>query len=120
VANGERGTARWWKVPGVQMAGKTGTVQTMSFSADQIYTKCETRPLHLRHHGWYVAWAPWDKPEITVAVKTLHSCHGSSGSAPIVRDVMEAYFRKCHPEVVQSALAKGHKAPVVPATVEDE
>src|SRR3712207_3240836 len=33
VANGTAGTARFWKIPGVEMAGKTGTVQVMGFSA---------------------------------------------------------------------------------------
>ena len=109
VSNGERGTARSLKVPGVQMAGKTGTAQVMSFSADQIYSSCESRPIHMRHHGWFVAWAPWDKPEITVAALAQHSCHGNPGAAPIVRDVIEAYFKKYHPEVIANGLKIGIK-----------
>lgn len=113
VANGERGTARHWKIPGVQMAGKTGTAQVMSFSADQIYKSCESRPIMSRHHGWYIAWAPWDKPEIVVAVLTEHSCHGNTAAAPIVRDTIQAYFKKYHPEVIEEALKKtGAKQPV--------
>jgi penicillin-binding protein 2 len=104
VANGDRGTAKWWKVPGVEMAGKTGTSQVMSFSADQIYAKCETRPLHMRHHGWFVAFAPADKPEITIAALAEHSCHGSTGAAPVVRDIVLAYFKKYHPEIIENAL----------------
>lgn len=107
VANGLRGTARSLKIPGVEMAGKTGTAQVMSFSADQIYKSCESRPIHMRHHGWYVAWAPWDKPEIVVAVLAQHSCHGNPGAAPIARDVIEAYFKKYHPDVIAAALKKG-------------
>ncbi|AGH95196.1 penicillin-binding protein 2 [Pseudobdellovibrio exovorus] len=114
VANGTRGTARSLKIPGVQMAGKTGTAQVMSFSADQIYKSCESRPIHMRHHGWYVAWAPWDKPEVIVAVLAQHSCHGNPGAAPIVRDVIEAYFQKYHPDVIANALKKGDKRVHVP------
>ena len=106
VANGTSGTGRHWKVPGVQMAGKTGTAQVMSFSADQIYSSCLARPIQMRHHGWYVVWAPWDKPEIVVAVLAQHSCHGNTGAAPIVRDVIEAYFKKHHPEIIEEALKK--------------
>jgi penicillin-binding protein 2 len=108
VANGTHGTGRGFKVPGVQMAGKTGTAQVMSFSADQIYQKCEGRPMHMRHHGWYVVWAPWDKPEIVVSVLTQHSC-SSHASLPIARDIMEAYFKKYHPEVIAEAIKKGEK-----------
>lgn len=104
VANGSRGTARNLKIPGVQMAGKTGTAQVMSFSADQIYSSCESRPIQMRHHGWFVAWAPWDKPEITVAALAQHSCHGNPGAAPIVRDVIEAYFKKYHPDTIAQGL----------------
>jgi penicillin-binding protein 2 len=108
VANGTHGTGRGFKVPGVQLAGKTGTAQVMSFSADQIYQKCEGRPMHMRHHGWYVVWAPWDKPEIVVSVLTQHSC-SSHASLPIARDIMEAYFKKYHPEVIAEAIKKGEK-----------
>ena len=86
------------------MAGKTGTVQVMGFSANDIYTRCESRPLLQRHHGWFIAWAPWDKPEITVAVMAEHACHGNVGAAPIVRDVIQAYFQKHHPEVIADAI----------------
>lgn len=108
VANGTAGTARGYKVPGVQMAGKTGTAQVMSFSADQIYKSCASRPMHMRHHGWYIAWAPWDKPEITVAVLAQHSC-SSHFAVPIVRDIMEAYFKKYHPDMIAEGLKKGEK-----------
>ncbi|MBX3040119.1 MAG: penicillin-binding protein 2 [Bdellovibrionaceae bacterium] len=111
VANGTSGTARFWKVPGVQIAGKTGTAQVMGFSADQIYVKCESRPVHLRHHGWFIGWAPWDKPEITVAVLAEHSCHGNTGAAPIVRDIVLAYFQKYHPEIIAEATKKKPIAP---------
>jgi penicillin-binding protein 2 len=100
VANGNRGTARWWKIPGVKYAGKTGTSQVMSFSADEIYKRCDQRPIQQRHHGLFIGYAPADNPEIVVAVLTEHSCHGNVGSAPVARDVMRAYFEKYHPEWV--------------------
>lgn len=101
VANGAAGTARWWKVPGVEMAGKTGTSQVRSFSAEEIYDKCENRPISQRHHGWYVAFAPAKNPEITVAVLAEHACHGNTGGAPIARDVVLAYMQKYHPEMLK-------------------
>ncbi len=114
VSNGAHGTARASRIPGVEMAGKTGTAQIMSFSADQIYKTCESRPIHMRHHGWFVAWAPWDKPEIVVAVLSQHGCHGPT-TAPIARDVIEAYFKKYHPEVIAEGLKKGlTKIPIAP------
>ncbi len=101
VANGEHGTARFWKIPGIEMAGKTGTSQVKSFTADQIYKDCMSRPLQDRHHGWFVAFAPAINPEITVAVLAEHACHGNTAGAPVVRDIMLAYFKKYHPELLK-------------------
>lgn len=99
VVQGERGTAKTWRVPHVEMAGKTGTSQVRGFSADDIYTECTTRPVRLRHHGWFVAFAPADKPEITVSVLAEHACHGSTGAAPVVKDIVYTYMKKMHPEL---------------------
>lgn len=99
VVQGTRGTARGYKVPHVEMAGKTGTSQVRGFSADDIYTECTSRPLRFRHHGWFIAFAPADNPEIAVAVLAEHACHGASGAAPVVRDIVYAYMKKTHPEL---------------------
>lgn len=99
VVHGDKGTAKWYKLKEVTMAGKTGTAQVRNFSSQQIYKKCEKRPYFQRHHGWFIAFAPADKPEIAVGVIAEHSCHGSSGAAPIVRDIVESYFKKYHPDL---------------------
>jgi len=72
-----------------------------SFSADQIYKECEERPIEQRHHGWFIGFAPAHDPKITVAVLAEHACHGSTGGAPVVRDVIWAYMKKYHPELLQ-------------------
>jgi penicillin-binding protein 2 len=123
VANGDRGTARWWKIPGVEIAGKTGTAQVRSFSADQIYNKCSERDIQQRHHGWFVGYAPADKPVITVAVLAEHACAGSSGGAPVVRDVIRAYIEKYHPDWIKKPKPRKRKvvkAPVVETDTEGE
>lgn len=120
VANGSRGTARFWKIPGIEMAGKTGTSQVMSFSADQIHSNCMNRPIHQRHHGWFVAFVPADKPEITIAVLAEHACHGNTGGVPVARDVALAYFQKYHPDKLKT---DGKNKPLItkePAAVPDE
>ncbi len=116
VVQGDRGTAKFWRVPHVEMAGKTGTSQVRSFAADDIYTECTSRPLRMRHHGWFVAYAPADKPEIAVAILAEHACHGSTGAAPVVRDIVQTYMKKTHPELfVNDKEQKTTKfAPTVP------
>ena len=127
VVEGEHGTARGYRIPGIDIGGKTGTTQVRSFSADEIYKRCEYRPIFQRHHGWFVAFAPFENPEITVAVLAQHACSGAAGGAPIARDIMKAYFEKYHPEMIKAALEKGKNPQIVkpvvlkaPTSVEEE
>lgn len=94
VIEGSQGTARWYKLPFVSFAGKTGTTQVISLSAGQLYKSCKKLPKKHRHHGWFLSFAPSDKPEVVVAVFTENSCSGSSGSAPIARDIIKYYTER--------------------------
>lgn len=105
VVNGERGTARAHKLPYVEIAGKTGTAQVMSFSADQIYAKCDQRPKHQRHHGWFIGYAPADYPEIAFGVFVEHGC--TSGAAvPVAKAIVAAYYEKYHAATIKRELEK--------------
>ena len=92
VIEGVRGTARWYKLPFMSFSGKTGTAQVITFSARKIYRDCKELLKKHRHHGWFLSFAPSDKPEIMVGVFTEHSCSGSTGSAPIARDIIKYYM----------------------------
>jgi len=94
VVNEQSGTAWWYRAEGLDIAGKTGTVQLAGITEQDIYKKCENLPELKRYHGWFVGFAPYDKPEIVVAVIAEHSCHGSSGAAPLARDIIKAYYDK--------------------------
>ena len=77
VVHEERGTAGWIRVPGVTVAGKTGTAQNP----------------HGDDHAWFTCFAPAEKPEIAVAVIVENAGHGSTIAAPIARDVLRYYFK---------------------------
>ena len=62
-----------------------------SFSADQIYSKCELRPKKYRHNGWFVGFAPYDNPEIAVVIFLPQGGHGGY-AAPIARDIFAEYL----------------------------
>jgi penicillin-binding protein A len=75
VANGSGRAAR---IPGVEVAGKTGTAQVSADVAD---------------HTWFMGFAPADDPKIAVAVFVANGGGtGGERSAPIARQVMEAYL----------------------------
>jgi penicillin-binding protein 2 len=97
----ESGTGRLVRLPGIQVGGKTGTVQVRSWSAEEIHKRCEGRPLLQRDHGWFVGMAPVNHPEVVVAVLAEHSCWGAEGAAPVAHDILLAYFQKYHPDLLK-------------------
>ena len=85
------GTGGGAKLPGIIVGGKTGTAQVFSIKGKMI--KSENLPYQLRDHAWFVAFAPVDDPKIVVAALVEHGGHGGSAAAPIVKAVMQEYFR---------------------------
>jgi penicillin-binding protein 2 len=120
VVNSDRGTARGSVLHFIEMAGKTGTSQVMSSSADQIYASCEGKPKNQRHHGWFVGYAPADNPEITFAILAEHSCHGSSGAAPVAKEIVRSYVAKYHPDWLSRELHKKKPIAIRTEVIEGE
>jgi penicillin-binding protein 2 len=99
VINSPLGTAQHQRLPGMDFAGKTGTVQVIRIAADKIYNKCETMKFRDRHNGVFAGFAPAKDPVIAVAVIAEHACSGSMGAAPIARQVIKTYLEKYYPEL---------------------
>ncbi|MBD66439.1 MAG: penicillin-binding protein 2 [Halobacteriovoraceae bacterium] len=107
VVNSPRGTAWWRRGAGNQMAGKTGTSQVIrAQSAEQLYAKCSEKEYKYRHHGVFVAFAPYDNPKIAVAALVEHGCGGSSAAAPVVEKVVNSYMKKYLPDLQEEYAQK--------------
>ena len=78
VVQGGTGTAA--QIPGMQVAGKTGTAET---GRGNINTT------------WFTAFAPADRPKIAITVVVENQAGGFGGTvaAPIAKQVMEALLR---------------------------
>jgi penicillin-binding protein 2 len=71
------------------VAGKTGTAQVISLSG----ARAMAGKMDVRHHGWFVFFAPRDNPKVAGVVFGEHAEHGSS-AAPIAKYALETYFAK--------------------------
>ncbi len=77
-------------IPGVQMAGKTGSTQVRRVSREQRERgfKSENLPWEFRPHALFVCYAPYDAPRYAVAVVVEHGNAGAAAAAPLGRDIM--------------------------------
>jgi penicillin-binding protein 2 len=87
------GTGARARVPGVKVAGKTGTAQVVQLQHTEGMKETEI-PVRYRDHAWFGAFAPADAPEIAVGVFVEHGLHGSSGAGPIAQRILAKYFEK--------------------------
>jgi penicillin-binding protein 2 len=76
VVEGEQGTGRAARVPGYQVAGKTGTAQNP----------------HGGDHASFVCFAPFNEPQIAIYVLVENAGHGSTEAAPLARRMLFEYF----------------------------
>lgn len=87
VVNEPRGTGGAARLYEVRVAGKTGTSQVVK----QRDTKGGI-PYEYRDHALFVAFAPFEKPEVAVAVVIEHGEHGGAAAAPIAGRILRTYF----------------------------
>ena len=91
VVQGARGTARAVRIPGITIAGKTGTAQVVRLEQYK-HLREEDIPYKYRDHAWFTCYAPAEDPEIAVTVLVEHGLHGGSGAGPVAKAVMQKYF----------------------------
>jgi penicillin-binding protein 2 len=91
VVQGAHGTGARARVPGVEVAGKTGTAQVVRLEHTEGLDEDEV-PVRSRDHAWFVAFAPAEGAEIVVSVVIEHGGHGGSAAAPVAQRVLARYF----------------------------
>jgi len=71
-----KGTGWLGSVPGIEVAGKTGTAQNP----------------HGEDHAWFISFAPYEDPVIAMAVIIENGAGGGAIAAPIASKCMEKFF----------------------------
>lgn len=79
------------RIPGIEVCGKTGSAQLAS--NDYVQGAGRGDENVKKDNAWFVGFAPRSAPEIVVVALFDHGEHGQF-AAPIVRDVLKAYFDK--------------------------
>jgi penicillin-binding protein 2 len=78
----------------VEMAGKTGTAQSHSYTGGGHGAHGAVGQWDQRDHAWFIAFAPVEKPRYAMAVLTEHGGMGAGASAPKARDIMKIALLK--------------------------
>ncbi|MBB2204639.1 penicillin-binding protein 2 [Gluconacetobacter takamatsuzukensis] len=93
VVNEEHGTAPKARldIPGVQMAGKTGSAQVRHVSRalrESGHFDSSSLPWEYRPHALFICFAPYDAPRYAAAIVVEHGNAGAAVAAPLARDIM--------------------------------
>ena len=88
VVNGSgTGAGSKLDLPGIQMAGKTGTAQVRALTSRGGGGSWKSRD-----HSLFVCYAPTDAPRYAMSVVVEHGTFGARAAAPIAKDVMTFLF----------------------------
>ena len=81
----DKGTARVAKINGINVAGKTGTIEN--------FILIENEKKQLTDHSTFIAFAPAEDPKIVVSVIIENGYWGSRWAAPIASLIIEKYLK---------------------------
>jgi penicillin-binding protein 2 len=82
------GTGHRAGLPGITVAGKTGTAQVV---AKARLEKSPNSP-EIAPHGWFLCFAPAEHPTIAMAVLVEHGKSGAEGAAPVAHEILSEWF----------------------------
>ena len=97
VVNGPEGTGRRaFFGAKYKAAGKSGTAQVVSIKQGEKYNASKLKAEH-RDNALFVAFAPFKKPRILVAVILENEGGGSTKAAPVARAMIDKYLLDLYP-----------------------
>jgi penicillin-binding protein 2 len=88
---GPGATARAMNIPGISVAGKTGTAEFF-IDRNKDGLPDRDREGNLPTHAWFTAFAPYENPEIALIVFISGGGEGSGAAVPVAREILTYYF----------------------------
>jgi penicillin-binding protein 2 len=91
VVMDEEGTGKNARVPGVNVAGKTGSVQVVNLKKNRNQSDVSVL---WKEHAMFASFAPVETPEIVVVVVSEHDevRGGGASAAPVAGKILNRYF----------------------------
>jgi penicillin-binding protein 2 len=80
----------------IAVAGKTGTAEFCEYIPEENDCRRDEHD-NLPTHAWFVAYAPFEDPEIAVLVFVYDGGEGSATAVPVAKTILEAYFSQIRP-----------------------
>ncbi len=82
------GTGWRARLASVEVCGKTGSAQVVASARLEKTPKARV----LLPHGWFIAFAPAERPRIALAVLVEHGGSGGAAAAPVARRILSHFF----------------------------
>jgi penicillin-binding protein 2 len=82
-----KGTSYAARVPGLDVAGKTGTAQLKKNHRGEAADGDENND-----HAWFASFAPYHEPKIAVVVLIEHGGFGAKAATPTAMEIYQHYF----------------------------
>jgi penicillin-binding protein 2 len=92
AVNDPKGTSFAARVPGLDVAGKTGTAQVNNHRVREGDAGADAS------HAWFASFAPTHHPKIAVVVLVEHGGFGAKAATPVAMEIYQGYFNQVAPE----------------------
>lgn len=92
AVNAPKGTSYAARIPGLEVAGKTGTAQVGNHRVREAAGSA------LADHAWFASFAPARHPKIAVVVLVEHGGFGAKSATPAAMEIYRHYFAEVAPQ----------------------
>src|SRR5262249_24948868 len=108
----QEGTGGKARIVGYDISGKTGTSQVVGLEKGGGTLRTAQKE-KFGDHAWFVSYAPYEDPQLAIAIFVEHGGHGADAAAPIARTVFATYFKdhKTEPYPPPSFVKNANRVP---------
>ena len=92
AVNSDFGTAVEGRIDGIEVGAKTGTAEFCEWDPDEQDCRYRDEDDNLPTHAWYVAYAPYDAPQVINVTFVYRGGEGSDAALPVTTEIIRTYL----------------------------